>query len=206
MTTLQVIQFDASTMDNFSYLIYCPETLQGAAVDPSQRPELLLNKAAELGVTLQLLLNTHGHHDHTAGNALVIKSTDAQLAAHPADIPEPTISLKEGQVLKLGNGKIEVMHTPGHSPGSVIFKSGDKIITGDTLFVGRCGRADLPGSNVTELYNSLLRLKELPEETQVYPGHNYGVTKTSSIGWELDNNEYLRCPNLQAFIKLRLGV
>ncbi len=202
---LQIIQIDASEMDNFSYLIYCPETLCAAAVDPSMRPELLLQQAADRGVTLKLLLNTHGHQDHIAGNNVILEQTNTRLAAHPEDLPNPDIRLTEGAKLELGNGIIDVLHTPGHTPGSVVFKTGNRIITGDTLFVSRCGRADLPGSDVTALYKSLQRLKKLPEDTRIYPGHNYGPTVTSTIGWELSNNDYFKCSNLQEFTRLRMG-
>ncbi len=191
-------------MDNFSYLIYCQKTLRGAAIDPSMRPELLLEKATTLGVKLELLLNTHGHQDHVAGNDIIIEQTGAMLAAHPADVQNPDIPLAEGSKLELGNGIVEVIHTPGHTPGSVVFKTNDQIMTGDTLFVSRCGRADLPGSNVVALYNSLQRLKKLPKQTKIYPGHNYGPTATSTIGWELQNNDYFKCPDLKSFTKLRL--
>ena len=205
LTSLQIIQIHASEMDNFSYLIYCPETQQGAAVDPSMRPELLLEAADTLSVELKLLLNTHGHQDHIIGNTLILEQTEVKLAAHPDEILNPDISLREGSELKLGNGIIETMHTPGHTPGSVVFKTGMQIITGDTLFVSRCGRADLPGSDATALYESLQRLKALPAETKIYPGHNYGPSATSTIGWELKNNDFLKCQSLQNFIKLRLG-
>jgi len=203
---LQITQIYASEMANFSYLIYCPETLHGAAIDPSMRPDLLLEKVNELGVKLKLLLNTHEHQDHVAGNALILERTEAKLAAHSAAIPNPDIILAEGSRLVLGKEIIEVIHTPGHTPGSVVFKTADQIITGDTLFVGRCGRADLPGSNVAALYNSLQRLKALPEKTQIYPGHDYGPMVTSTIGWELINNDYFICPDIQSFIKLRMEV
>lgn len=201
---LQIVQIHASEMDNFSYLIYCPTTQRGAAIDPSMSPELLLKKADILGIKLNLLLNTHGHQDHIAGNGVIIERTGAKLAAHPLDVPNPDIALAEGSRLELGSGVIEVIHTPGHTPGSVVFKTGNRIITGDTLFVSRCGRADLPGSDVTALYGSIQRLKALPPETQIYPGHDYGPTVTSTIGWELKNNDYFKCQNLQSFIKLRL--
>ena len=206
MPILQIIQIHASEMDNFSYLIYCPVTLRGAAVDPSMRPELLLEQAATLGVKLDLLLNTHGHQDHIAGNPVILKQTEAKLAAHPIDVPNPDISLEEGAMLELGNGIIEVMHTPGHTPGSVVFKTDDQIMTGDTLFVSRCGRADLPGSDVVALYESLQRLKKLPGKTRIYPGHDYGPSATSTIDWELKNNIFCKCPDLQSFTKLRLGI
>jgi glyoxylase-like metal-dependent hydrolase (beta-lactamase superfamily II) len=201
---LQIIQVNASEMENFSYLIYCPETLCAAAVDPSMRPELLLKQTTNRGLTLQLLLNTHGHRDHIAGNTTILEQTDAKLAAHSADLPNPDIALTEGMKLELGDGVIEVIHTPGHTPGSVVFKTGAELITGDTLFVSRCGRADLPESNVTALYNSLQRLKKLPGESRIYPGHNYGPMVTSTINWELENNDYLKCSNLQEFIQLRM--
>ena len=201
---LKIMQIHASEMDNFSYLIYCQETLRGAAIDPSMRPELLLKEIDNRGIKLDLLLNTHGHADHIAGNAVILEHTGAKLAAHPVDITNPDIVLAEGTRLELGKGIIDVMHTPGHTPGSVIFKFDHQIVTGDTLFVSRCGRADLPGSDVVALYDSLQRLKKLPEDTVVYPGHDYGPTATSTIGWELKNNDYFKCPDLQSFTKLRL--
>jgi len=205
MVTLEIVQIDASEMDNYSYLVYCPQTMQGAAVDPSLRPERLLDEAKQRGVTLKLLLNTHGHQDHIAGNPQIQAHAEVQLAAHPKDLPHAEIKLQNGSRLEIGNGSIEVLHTPGHTPGSLIFQTSKSIITGDTLFVSRCGRADLPGSNVEDLYQSLQRLKQLPTETRVYPGHNYGPTPTSTIGWELANNDFLKCPDLPSFIKLRLG-
>lgn len=205
MVELNVVQLHASTMDNFSYLIYCPETGQAAAVDPSQRPELLLQKASELNVTIGLLLNTHGHQDHIVGNPLILEKTQAKLAAHPDEISQPDICLAEGSRIPLGNGELSVLHTPGHTPGSLIFKSEQFIITGDTLFVSRCGRADLPGSDVNELYRSLQRLKSLAPETIVYPGHDYGPTPTSALAWEFEHNDFLNSPDLESFIRLRMG-
>ncbi|WP_303722475.1 hydroxyacylglutathione hydrolase family protein [Malonomonas rubra] len=205
MAELLIVQLAASEMDNFSYLVYCPETMQGAAVDPSMRPEVLIAEAKQRGVTIKLLLNTHGHQDHVAGNQRIQALTNVQLAANPTDVPNPDLPLSEGSVIPLGNAAIEVLHTPGHTPGSLVFKTGKRIITGDTLFVSRCGRADLPGSNVEDLYYSLQRLKNLPTDTEVFPGHDYGPTPTSTIAWELENNDFLKCPDLQSFIKLRLG-
>ena len=192
-------------MENFSYLIFCPKTLQGAAVDPSTRPEVLLNEATERGISLTLLLNTHGHQDHIKGNNQVLASGAIKLAAHPLDVSGADIPLAEGMHLPIGHSFITVMHTPGHSPGSVVFAATGAIISGDTLFVSRCGRADLPGSDVRQLYASLQRLKKLPEETRVYPGHDYGPTPHSTIAWELENNEFFKCPDLDSFIALRMG-
>ena len=205
MVALEIIQIEASEMDNYSYLVYCPQTMQGAAIDPSLRPELLLDEAKQRGITLIWLLNTHGHQDHIAGNPQILAHAAVKLAAHPSDLPQAEVKLQDGSSIEIGNGRIDVLHTPGHTPGSLVFKTGDTLITGDNLFVSRCGRADLPGSKVEDLYHSLQRLKQLPTETQVYPGHNYGPTPTSTIGWELENNDFLKCSDLSSFIKLRLG-
>ncbi len=205
MADLTIIQFPASDMANFSYLLYCPETGQAAAVDPSMQPQLLVDKAAELGLSIRLLLNTHGHADHITGNPYILEHTAALLAAHPADMSKADIALEEGSRLQLGEHELLVLHTPGHTPGSVTFRTAHAIITGDTLFVGRCGRADLPGSDVNQLYDSLQRLKKLPSETVVYPGHDYGPNPTSTIAWECGHNEFLRCPDRESFIKLRMG-
>ncbi len=205
MGILSIEQIPASDMENFSYLVYCPETLQGAAIDPSFYPQRLLDKARELGIELRYLLNTHGHRDHIAGNGTILEQTAAQLAAHPLDVPTAEIHLQDGDKITLGHSAIEVLHTPGHTPGGLVFNCDGKLVTGDTLFVSRCGRADLPGSDVEQLYASLQRLKALPSAWEVYPGHNYGPTPTSTLQWELDNNDFLKCPDLQSFIRLRMG-
>jgi len=203
--SLEVVQIQVKQRDNFSYLIFCPDSRQGVAVDPSTQPEQLLEEASRRGISLRLLLNTHGHLDHIAGNPVILEKTGIKLAAHPADLPQADILLQEGSEIAVGKAKISVLHTPGHTPGSIVFHTGEAIVTGDTLFVSRCGRADLPGSNVEDLYRSLQRLKKLPANLQVYPGHHYGPTPSSTIAWELENNEFLKCPDLPSFIKLRIG-
>lgn len=205
MVPFEIVQLPVGEGKNFSYLLFCPETLQGAAFDPSFAPEALLQAARERDVEIVLLANTHGHRDHIAGNAEILKATRARLAAHPSDVPQAGIQLAGGMELELGRGRFQVLHTPGHTPGSVVFRFDQAIITGDTLFVSRCGRADLPGSDVRALYASLQKLKQLPAETRVYPGHDYGPTPVSTIGWELEHNDFLRCPDLESFIQLRMG-
>jgi len=205
MVALEIIQLKTSDMENFSYLIYCPQTREGAVVDPSMRPQLVLDEAARRGIALRLLLNTHGHQDHIKGNGDILAAGEIKLAAHPDAVPDADIPLAEGMQLPIGNLSITVMHTPGHAPGSVVFVTPEAIISGDTLFVSRCGRADLPGSNVNQLYTSLQRLKKLPETTIVYPGHDYGPMPNSTIAWELEHNEFIKCPDLESFIALRMG-
>ncbi len=202
---LEIVQIAAGQMDNFSYLVYCPETRRGLGVDPSLAPEKLLAKAEELGVSIDVLVNTHGHHDHVAGNEVVLKASGARLAGHPIDVPAADLQLTEGAQLEVGNGVVEVLHTPGHTPGSLTLNPPGALITGDTLFVTRVGRADFPGSDPEALYRSLQRLAAFGPETLVYPGHNYGPRPFSTIGFEKENNPFVQCADLAAFIKLRMG-
>jgi len=202
---LEVVQIAAGRMDNFSYLVYCPATRRGIGVDPSLAPENLLAAVREHGVTLEVLVNTHGHNDHIAGNSTVLEATGAKLAAHPLDVPHADIPLAEGSMLSVGEGTVQVLHTPGHTPGSITLHPPGALITGDTLFVTRCGRADLAGSDPESLYRSLMRLAAFPPETKIYPGHDYGPLPNSTIAYELEHNAYLRCPDLESFLRLRMG-
>jgi glyoxylase-like metal-dependent hydrolase (beta-lactamase superfamily II) len=202
---LTIVQCLIGEAANFSYLVYCEETKKGVVVDPSFAPQTLLDAAIKRGVTLTLLVNTHGHRDHIDGNRDIIAATGVPLAAHRADLPDADRPLEDGSLIEVGNGRIEIMHTPGHSPGSIVLRTENAVITGDTLFVTRCGRADLPGGDPVQMYESLQRLKRLPVATQVFPGHDYGPQPVSTIGKELEQNEYLRCADLECFIRLRMG-
>lgn len=202
---LTIVQIPVGSMANFTYLVFDPQSRRGLGVDPSFGAEALLAAIREHGVHLEYLVNTHGHNDHVAGNPAVLSATGASLAAHPLDVPTTEIALGEGSVLALGEESVEILHTPGHTPGSISLRAGGAVITGDTLFVTRVGRADLPGSDPEALYHSLLRLASLPGGTVVYPGHDYGPRPVSTIAAEREHNPYLRCADLAAFLKLRMG-
>lgn len=166
---LTVVQLPVGELTNFSYLVYCEETKKGSRLTlPSPQRRSLMPRPR--GVALILLVNTHGHRDHIAGNRDIIAATGVPLAAHPDDLPEADRPLQDGALIEVGNGRIEILHTPGHSPGSIVLRTEAAVMTGDTLFVTRCGRADLPGSDVTQMYLSLQRLKRLPVATLVFPG------------------------------------
>lgn len=201
----EIIQIPVAGSDNFSYLVICNETGKAFGVDPGISPECLLQVVRERGLTLEILGNTHGHNDHVAGNAEVLRVTGAKLAASPIDVPNPDIPLSEGSQIQIGKVTIEVLHTPGHSPGAVVFNPPGALITGDTLFVTRCGRADLRNGDPAALYHSLLRLAAYPPETKVYPGHDYGPKPNSTIAFEREHNDFIKCPDLESFIRLRMG-
>ncbi len=203
--TLEIVQIRGERGDNFSYLVFCNQTRQAMIIDSSFAAETLLHEIDRRNLELVMVANTHGHRDHTAGNDRIIGVTGVPLAAHHADIPLAQIPLHNGQTLMLGNGSVEVLHTPGHSPGSVVFRTENALITGDTLFISRCGRADLPGGDVERLYHSLQKLKLLPDELTVYPGHDYGPTPTATLGQEKQSNPFLLCNDLESFIALRMG-
>jgi hydroxyacylglutathione hydrolase len=190
-------------MANFSYLLYCPVSRRGVAVDPSFEPQHLLREAAARQISVELLINTHGHRDHMAGNQELLQATGARLAGHPADLPQADLLLEEGTVLPIGQESLQVLHTPGHSPGSIALNPPGALITGDTLFVTFVGRADLAGSDAEALYHSLRRLASFPPETIVYPGHDYGPQPVSTIAFELLHNPYLRAGDLASFLQLR---
>jgi len=202
---LEVIQIPAGPMDNFAYLVFCPLTRKAVVVDPSFAPQAVLSVVAEQRLHIVGLLNTHGHHDHIAGNAEILAASQVPHWGHPLDLPDVENPLLEGTEVPVGSGCIRAMHTPGHTPGSVILQTGTAVITGDTLFVGRCGRADLPGSDVNLLYDSLQRIKLLDADLKVYPGHDYGVRPVSTIGDELRENPFLNAPDRAAFIRIRMG-
>ena len=203
--TLEVVQIPAGELKNFAYLVICPLSGEALAVDPSYGADALLAEVDRREVELKLVLNTHGHKDHLAGNAAVVAATGARLGAHPLAVADADLVLDEGVVVPLGNSSIEVLYTPGHHPGHVCLHLSGALITGDVLFVTRVGRADLPGSDPAALYQSLRRLAELPGETLVYPGHDYGPQPVSTIAYELQHNPFLRCEDLESFLRLRMG-
>jgi glyoxylase-like metal-dependent hydrolase (beta-lactamase superfamily II) len=202
---LEIIQIPAGEMANFAYLLYCPATRQGMAVDPSLEPQRLLDAIRQHQVNLTWLVNTHGHRDHISGNALILKATGAKLAAHPLAGVRVDKTLGEGDVLMIGEIPVKILHTPGHTPADIALNPPGALVTGDTLFVTKVGRADMPGSNPAAMYHSLQRLADFPGETLVLPGHDYGPQPYSTIEFERQHNPYLRCPDLESFLALRMG-
>ena len=189
------------------YLVGCPETGRAAVIDPGGDAPMILDAVERLGLGVELILNTHGHVDHTAANAEVRKATGAKLYIHDADRPmierpDPEWAALvggvqscaadgtygEGDVLEVGSLALRVLHTPGHSPGSVCLALDDLIFTGDTLFAGGVGRTDLPGGSWSQLEQSLRRLlEEFEPDTRVLPGHG----PASTLAREARTNPWL---------------
>lgn len=188
--------------DNFSYIIADEATKEAAVVDPSFNAETITKILKGQGFQLKYIINTHGHSDHTAGNQALKKVFNAKIAAHSRSKINKQISLEDGDTLRLGKTTIKVIHTPGHTPDSICLLINGKLLTGDTLFVGECGRTDLPGGNPKDLYNSLFnKILKLGDTVEVYPGHDYGEVPHSTIGKERNTNYTLEKRTLEEFIE-----
>ena len=160
-------------------------------IDPGYDVRRIYSEAEQAGLTIETIVNTHGHSDHTVGNAGLKELTGARIVIHCRDAaayPDADMCLLDETSLMLGDIRCEVLHTPGHTPGGICLYAQGNLFTGDTMFVGDSGRTDLAGGDRLSLGKSIRRLMELPEDTVVWPGHDYGPTRSSTLGWEKRNN------------------
>lgn len=187
--------------DNFSYIIADESAKEAAVIDPSFNADALTEILKEQNFKLKFIINTHGHGDHVAGNQELQKIFNAKIVAHKLAKINKNIGVKDGDTLKLGKIAIKVIHTPGHTPDSICLLVEGKLLTGDTLFVGECGRTDLPGGSPKDMYNSLFnKILKLDDNIEVYPGHDYGAYPYSTIGRERKTNYTLERRTLEEFI------
>jgi hydroxyacylglutathione hydrolase len=194
-------QVPVGTFQNFSYIIGDESTKKTALVDPAWEVEKLLQSCSEMGLTVSYVINTHSHHDHVGGNDKVSQQTGAKIVAHASSPVRKDIAVKDGDTIRIGDVNVKVIHTPGHCPDHICLLFKSKLLTGDTLFVGECGRTDLTGGNSGEMYDSLNKLLRLDDKIEVYPGHDYGSKKASTIGYERQNNYTLKKRTREQFIQ-----
>lgn len=189
-------------MANFGYLIGDPDTKTAAVIDPSFDARVLQKAAAENGYTIAFIFDTHHHRDHIFDNERLTNETGAKVAAHRLSEVRKDVVLEDGMVVKVGELKVKVVHTPGHSPDSCCYIVAGRVFTGDCLFVGDCGRVDLPGSSVEAMYDSLFnKVCKMEDDLVVCPGHHYGKRPTSTIGEQKRTNFTLQSRTLDEFVR-----
>ena len=189
-------------MQNFSYVIFDEHDKVGVIIDPSWDLEKILEFLEKNKISAKYIINTHTHFDHVLGNDQVAEITKAAIIQHEKSSLKKDRSVREGEIINVGQVELEVLYTPGHSEDSIcLIVDKEDIITGDTLFVGNIGRVDLPGSSPDSMYDSLSRIAKLEDSLVVYPGHNYGMTPTSTILNERTNNPMLNFKSKEAFLK-----
>jgi glyoxylase-like metal-dependent hydrolase (beta-lactamase superfamily II) len=212
---LYLEQILVGPMENFVYLIGSKSTREVAIIDPAWDINGLLNHIQKRDLKLSAVLVTHYHPDHVGGGMgghsieglaelLEKESVKTYVNKLEADGLKKVTGLSDidmnavdtGDHLRIGDNDIEFLHTPGHTPGSQCFKVNNNLISGDTLFVQGCGRVDLPGSNSEDMFHSLRKLSKLPDETVIYPGHNYGPKESETMDKVKEINSHLRIEEL----------
>lgn len=206
---MKVLKFSVGVMMTNCYFVIDEESAHCAIIDPGEDDEKLLGKIKEKGLTVDAILLTHGHFDHIMALPAIAEATGAPVMLHRDDeelymdndkncmrsfsnmdlvMPAPSRLLEEGDTVQIGNGRILVLHTPGHTPGSVCYELEGALLTGDTLFLGSCGRSDLYGGDYRQLLSSLHRLRDIPENLRIFPGHG----ASTHLAHEKETNVYLR--------------
>jgi len=215
-------QLEIGPMQNYVYLVGDPQTREALVVDAAWDVDQILEIVGTDGYRLTKNLVTHFHPDHLGGNLMGHQIAGAvELAAkagvksyvHKDEVPfvhrvcglsdSDVVGVEGGDTTDVGRVRITFVHTPGHTPGSQCFLVGNTCISGDTLFIGSCGRVDLPGSSAEDMYRSLTQvLAALPDQTILLPGHNYADRPRSTIGDEKRTNMMLRFKTMKDFLSL----
>ena len=213
MKNLLLHQMEIGPMENFVYFIGDKDTKEVVVIDPAWDVKALLEQASRDSLSIKGALVTHGHFDHTNGVEELLKSLDIPVYINEKEADffkfnwgkENVKKVKSGDKLKIGNIEIEFVHTPGHTPGSQCFLIHDHLVSGDTLFINGCGRCDLPGGNVDQMFDTIYnKLMKMSDSTIIYPGHNYADKKHDELKNQKKTNPYMQYDNLMAFVGKRL--
>lgn len=207
-----VKQLEVGNLAVFAYIVGCKETGEGLVIDPASETDKIISISKENGIDIKYIVNTHSHIDHTMGNTDMVAKTGAKIVIHEnekdlltnqpsfllsmfASKPSPPadITVKEGDTIDIGKLSINVILTPGHSPGGITLHLNGCLFTGDTLFVEGVGRTDIPGGSWPVLLETIkTKLLTFPDETIIMPGHNYGYVPTSTVKQEKDFNPFIK--------------
>jgi glyoxylase-like metal-dependent hydrolase (beta-lactamase superfamily II) len=221
--SLDVKQMLLGPMENFVYLVADLQSREAVVIDAAWDIDAIVDVIEQNDLELKAALVTHFHPDHLGGNLMGHQITGAaellsrnlpiKVWIHKAEadyvqrisgVSRSDLVLTDGtEEMLIGGTPLRFHHTPGHTPGSQCFLIDGRVISGDTLFIGSCGRVDLPGSDAAQMYDSLVnKLKVLPDETILYPGHNYADRPTSTIGEEKQRNVTMRFKRLEDFLQM----
>ena len=202
---MKVYQVPVGPMQNFSYIVEDESTHEAIVIDPSWDLNKITQIVEEQNLNPKYIVNTHWHDDHTRGNEDLAKDLSVKIVQHNASDLKNDMTVSDGDSIKFGCSELVVYHTPGHSKDSICLVGDGKIFSGDTLFVGNCGRIDLPGGSSRELYHSLFDvISNLDDELVMYPGHDYGSSQTSTIGNEKVTNPVMQKIPEEDFV-MRMG-
>lgn len=213
----------ALMMDNFVYLVGDSETRECLVVDPAWDIAGIVAAAEQDGYRITGALVTHWHPDHVGGSLMGhdVEGLAKLLAVHPVPIhvhsgdaelvramtgvsASDLVIVSSGDKVKAGAVEVECLHTPGHTRGAMCFRCGHALVSGDTLFLQGCGRTDLPGGDIEEMWRTLYeRLATLPADLVLYPGHDYGKSPPAPLSEVRRTNPVLRAPDLATFLRMR---
>ena len=196
-----VRQIPVGPMENFDYLLMDDTSKEAVAIDSGWETGPVVRAAREDKMKVKYVIATHGHEDHVETLAELAGKLGAETVAHESSDLPTDIRVRDGDELKIGGTSVRVIHTPGHTRDSICLFDGKDLFTGDTLFIGNCGRTDLPGGSTSELYHSLHSvLMALPKDAVIYPGHDYGEVRSRTMGEEMKTNPTLLARNLKEFM------
>lgn len=221
-------QLELGPMENYIYIVANADTNEAYVIDPAWDFEAIDKELQENNLQLQGALITHGHPDHTNGITAMLDKYDIPVmvseseAAFYKPIGENIKDIKAGEKISLGHIEIDMVHTPGHTPGSqcffikspkrtymaandMSFESENILVAGDTLFLDGCGRCDLPGGDAEVMYDTISNiLMKMPENTVIFPGHNYHHYCCDSLENQKQTNPYMQFNNLHSFMNMRM--
>ena len=209
--SFEILPLELGPMANIVYLLADRATSRAAVVDPAWEPDTILQAAEQRGLRITDILLTHSHHDHVNAIEQVLERADAAIHLLKPEarfwgrrLARPVLHHGGDRIL-LGESEIEVLHTPGHTPGSACYRLGNQLLSGDTLFVYGCGRCDLAGGDPEQMYHTLKRLvAELPPETVVRPGHDYAVVESTTLEEQQRGNPFLHFHTPEEFVFYRM--
>ena len=206
-------QFELGPLQNFLYFLGDERTKEIAIIDPAWDVPFLIKEAQREGLKITQVFLTHGHPDHVNGLGELLKKFDVPvyISKHELQLFKPACKnlteIEKGAVLKVGQISFKTILTPGHSPGCQCFMYENILIAGDTIFIDGCGRCDLPGSDPRMMYKSLYEtIRKLPDETLIFPGHNYGPAPYDTVGHQKKTNPYLQSKDINDFLASRMGM